>query len=114
GRVFTHRITDAELELGLLSVSVDLAAFGRFDTVRLADGSELEQVSAEPGHLAWGGPPGWLDDFRSGNLLAVTAAFDPPSGDEPTDATIHVRVLADAPTMTDALGAAVRAAYDRE
>lgn len=114
GRTFTHRLNAAECELEVLTVSVDLAAFGRFDVVRLADGSEVDQFSAEHGHLAWRGPDGWLDRFQPGDLLAVTAVFDPPVGGEPIDATVFIDVVADEPAMTDALAAAVRAGYDSE
>ncbi len=114
GRTFTHRLTDAEHELGVLAVSVDLAGFGRFDTVRLVDGTDVDQFSVESGHLGWRGPDGWLDVFRPGELLAVTAAFDPPRGDEPVEATITISVVADEPATTDTLTAVVRAAYDAE
>lgn len=112
GRVFTHRLNDLERQLGVLSVAVDLAAFGRFDSVRLADGTELEQFSGEPGHLAWKGPDGWLDRFQPGDLLVVSAEFTPPSGDEPVDATVTITVAAHEPTMTDALASLVWEAYD--
>ena len=112
-RTFTHRLNDMELELGILAVSVDLAAYGRFETVRLVDGTVVEQFSADRGHLAWRGPQGWLADFRPGQLLVVTAAFDPPLGDEPVEATVTFG-SADEPEMTDALAAALRAAYDDE
>ncbi len=114
GRTFTHRFSDAECELGVLTVSVDLAAYGRFDVVRLADGTEVDQFSVEHGHLAWRGPEGWLDRFRPGDLLGVTARFDPPVGDEPVDAIVVIDVVADEPAMTDALAAVVRTAYDAE
>lgn len=114
GRTFTHRVNDAELELEILTVSVDLAGYGRFDEVRLADGSVVDQFSVEDGHLAWRGPDGWLHNFRPGDLLAVTAAFEPPVGDEPVEATVTIGVVTDEPAMTDALAAAVRAAYDDE
>ncbi len=114
GRTFAHRFNDAERELGILTVSVDLAACGRFDFVRLADGTEVDQFSVEPGHLAWRGPDGWLDGFQPGDLLAVSATFDPPAGDEPVDAAVTIDVVADEPLMTGALAAAMRAAYDAE
>ncbi len=114
GRTFTHRFNDAERELEVLTVSVDLAAYGRFDVVRLADGTEIDQFSVEPGHLAWRGPDGWLDGFQPGDLLAVSARFDPPAGDEPVEATVAIDVVADEPLMTDALAVAIRAAYDAE
>jgi len=114
GRVFTHRFNEAEQELEVLTVSVDLAAYGRFDVIRLADGTELEQFSVERGHLAWRGPAGWLGAFAPGDLLAVTVAFDPPAGDEPVEATVTIEAIADEPEMTDALAEALRAAYDDE
>lgn len=114
GRTFTHRLGDVERDLQTLTVSVDLAAYMRFDTVRLPDGAELEQVSAEPGHLLWRGPDGWLAGFRDGDLLAVTAEFDPPVGDEPVLAIITIKAVADEPSMSDDLAVAVRAAYDEE
>ena len=114
GRRFTHRFNEVESELQVLSASVDLAGFGRFDVVRLADGSEIEQFSVESGHLAWRGPDGWLDGFRPGDLLAVSAVFEPPGGEEPVEATITIGVVADAPAMTDALPLALRGAYDDE
>lgn len=114
GRTFTHRLNDGERELGMLTVSVDLAAFDRFDVVRLEDGGEVELVSAEPGHLAWRGPDGWLDGFEPGDLLAVSAVFDPPVGDEPVVATIDVRAVAGEPQLTELMAASVRAAYDDE
>ncbi|MGE0305930.1 MAG: YecA family protein [Acidimicrobiia bacterium] len=114
GRTFTHQFNDAERELEVLTVSVDLAAYERFDTVRLADGTEIEQFSVERGHLAWSGPSGWLDAFQPGDLLAVSATFDPPVGDEPVEAVITIDVIAGAPMMTDELATALRAAYDSE
>lgn len=114
GRTFTHRFNDAERELGILTVSVDLAAYGRFDIVRLADGTEIDQFSIEPGHLAWRGADGWLDGFQPGDLLGVSATFDLPAGDEPVEATVSIDRVADEPLMTVALAAAMRAAYDAE
>lgn len=114
GRAFTHRLTENEHEIGVLSASFDLAAFGRFDVVRLPGGDELQQVSARDGHLAWMGPEGWLDAFQPGGLLAVTAAFELPAGNEPVEATVTITVVADEPAMTDDLTTAVRAAYDAE
>jgi hypothetical protein len=114
GRMFTHRLNDGERELGMLTVSVDLAAFERFDVVRLVDGGEIDQVSAEPGHLAWRGPDGWLDGFEPGDLLSVSAVFDSPVGDEPVQATIDVRAVAGEPPLTESLVASARAAYADE
>ena len=49
GRTLLHRLTDAEVELGVLSAGFDLGAFARFDNVRLTDGSVVEQFSVERG-----------------------------------------------------------------
>jgi hypothetical protein len=114
GRTFTHRLTDVELELGFLTVSVDLAAFGRFDVTRLADGTELDQFSVEAGHLAWSGRDGWLDGFQPGELIAVSAVFDPPKDDGLVEATITVDALTDEPPVTDEFASAVRGAYHDE
>ncbi len=114
GRTFTHRYNDAERELGILTVSVDLAAYRRFDIVRLADGTEIDQFSVAPGHLAWRGPDGWLDGFEPGDLLAISAAFDLPAGEELVEATVTIGVVADEPLMTSPLATNLRAAYDVE
>ncbi len=114
GRMFTHRLNEVERELGVLTASVDLAGFGRFDVVRLADGSEIDQFSVESGHLAWRGPDGWLDGFRPGDLLAVSALFDPPVGEERVEATITISIVADDLAITEALPRALRHAYDDE
>lgn len=113
-RVLTHRFNEAERELGALTVSVDCAGFTRFDTVRLADGTELEQFSVEPHHVVWHGPDGWLDRFQPGDLVALTATFESPRSDEWIDATIAIELLDHEPEATPDLLAAVRAAYDRE
>lgn len=114
GRTFTHRFNDAERELEFISVSVDLAGFQRFDSVKLADGSELEQVSFDRGHLGWHGPEGWLSAFQPGDLLAVTAEFTPPRGDEAVDAVISIELIDDELELGAGLATAVRAAYDDE
>ncbi len=114
GRTFTHRFNDSEREMGVLSISVDIAGYQRFDSVRLADGTELEQFSVEHGHMAWRGPEGWLGGFTADDLLAVTAEFTTPSGDQRVDATVTIRVVADSPAVTGELTSAVRAAYDAE
>ena len=72
-RTFTHRFNDAERDLGILTVSVDLAGYGRFDEVHLPDGTAVDQFSVEHGHLAWRGPDGWLEEFQPGDLLVVNA-----------------------------------------
>lgn len=114
GRTFTHRFNEIERDLQMLTVSVDLPAFGRFDTVQLADGREIDQFSAEYGHLAWRGPDGWLDAFQPGDLLAVTAAFTPPAGVEEIVAAISLTVVTAEPSLPADLAADVHTAYADE
>ena len=114
GRTFTVRLNQFQRADGILAVSVDLAGFQRFESVRLADGTELDQFSVENGHLAWAGPSGWLDGFSDGELLAVTAEFTAPTGGEPVDATITIRAIDEPAAPTEELIATVRAAYEAE
>ncbi len=114
GRTFTHRLNDSERELGVISICVDIAGYQRFDSVRLADGTELEPFSVEDGHMAWHGPAGWLGGFNADDLLAFTAEFTAPSGDERVDATVTIRVVAEPAAVPGELVSAVRAAYDAE
>ncbi len=101
--VLTHRITEAELVVGSLScVGNDLAGFAwrgdvsidgpgpgvgsptraasvappSPDPAREGSGSALAVMSVEPGHVAWEGPPGWLDHLRPGDLVAVRVGAD--------------------------------------
>lgn len=112
---FTHRLTDAEAELGVLTVGFDLGAFGRFETVRLSDGTELDQFSADVDHLGWHGPEGWLTRFDPCDLLACTVTVD--AGDDgfsgPIEATVAIDVVADDPDAADAEVERVRAGYDK-
>jgi hypothetical protein len=111
---FTHRLTDAEAAMGVLTVGFDLGAFGRFHTVRLRDGTELDQYSADVDHLAWHGPEGWLDRFDPGDLLALAVTVD--VGEDwhrgPIEATVTIEVVADEPHATGAVVERVRAGYD--
>ncbi|MFV0260034.1 MAG: YecA family protein [Acidimicrobiales bacterium] len=114
GTTLTHRLTSLETELGVLTVSFDLAAFGRFDPVRLADGTELDPFSVEPGHLAWGGPDDWLARFDPGDLLAVTVTVPPATGGagDPIEATVTLDRVPDTPPVTDRAVEIVRGGYD--
>jgi SEC-C motif len=114
GRTFTHRFNEGEAELDILTAGFDLGAFARFDTVRLADGTELDQFSVERTHLAWRGPEGWLAAFTPGDLLAVTATVSAPDGGavEPVEATVTIERLVDEPELRDEAVRAVRDAYD--
>ncbi len=113
GRVFTHRLNEAEAELGLLSVAFDLGALARIDTVRLSDGTELDQFSVEHHHLGWRGPNGWLDRFAPGDLLGFTVSFDSDGTDgELVEATVTIAVIPDEAAPTGEVVEHVRAAYD--
>ena len=101
GIVLTHVLTDAEVAVGALTVSVDLAGFGRIAEPSL-DGEPLECVSLEPGQVMWTGDEGWLERFPVGATLAVTVD---------ADGGVEIEPLPDAPPVDDALVAALRRAY---
>ncbi|MFI5040779.1 MAG: YecA family protein [Acidimicrobiales bacterium] len=105
GVVMTHRLSDTERRLGLLNTSFDLAAFVRRDELRLPDGRDIELYSDEPGHLAWGGPEGWLDGHGVDELLAVRV------GD---DGVVSVDSVREEPAPDATLVARLRRAYDLE
>jgi hypothetical protein len=75
GIVLTHVVNESEKAIGALTVSFDLAGFGGVAELSI-DGVPVEPVSAEPGHLAWWGPDGWLDRFAVGTVLAVRVGPD--------------------------------------
>jgi hypothetical protein len=52
GIVLTSVLSESERAIGALTVSFDLAGFGRVPEPTF-DGEPLEPVAAEPGHLAW-------------------------------------------------------------
>ncbi|MFN3214921.1 MAG: YecA family protein [Acidimicrobiales bacterium] len=76
--VLTHRINEAEIELGaLMCVANDLALFSHHDDLWLTDGSELDVFSLDDDHLGWGQrESGWLAGFAVGDLLAVRVDTD--------------------------------------
>ncbi|MEI2784989.1 MAG: hypothetical protein V9E82_04700 [Candidatus Nanopelagicales bacterium] len=78
GKFFTHRLTDAELDLQVLTVSVDLAVLVIFGDVRLADGREVEQFSVETEASAWRGPDGSAAGYSVDDLLVVRASSPHP------------------------------------
>jgi SEC-C motif len=104
GIVLTHVLTPAERGVGALTVSFDLAGFARVDEVTF-EGQPLAVVSAEPGHLAWMGPEGWLDRFDAGTVLAVRVDA---GGD------IRLDPLPASPAVDPDLVAALRRVYDNE
>lgn len=113
---FTHRLHDAEAQIGVLGVAFDLGALERIDVVRLPDGTEIEQFSVEAHHLGWRGPEGWLAGFEPGDLLAFTVALDNDGSDgiddEMVEATVTITVVADEPPVADDVVGFVRAGYE--
>jgi hypothetical protein len=105
GAVLTHRLSDSERQLGVLTVSFDLAGFARHDDLCLAGGAAVTVCSDQPGHTAWGGPDGWLDQFAAGTLLAVRVG---------PDSVVSIDTVREEPAWDDELVARVRHVYDRE
>ncbi len=113
GTTFTHRLTEAEVELGVLSAAFDLGAWALVDTVRLPDGTELDQFSVEAHHLAWKGPQGWLDRFEPGDLLGLGLSLETDgTHGEPVEATVTIEAIAVEPDLSDETVQFVRRAYD--
>ncbi len=113
GKVFTHRFNEVEAELGLLSVAFDLGALARIDTVRLSDGTELDQFSVEQHHRGWRGPDGWLDRFEAGDLLGFAVSLENDGTDgELVEATVTITVVPDETAPAREVVEHVRAAYD--
>ena len=105
GIVLTHALTEVERDLGIVTVSFDLAGFRRRDDLSLAGGEEIEVFSAEPGHLAWKGPDGWLDGFEADAVLAVRID---------DGGIVSLDAVADTPVVDRALVDRLRAVYDLE
>jgi hypothetical protein len=102
GIVLTHVLSESEQAIGALAVSFDLAGFGGIEEPSIG-GEPVEPVSAEPGHLAWWGPDGWLDRFKAGTVLAVRVG---------PDGAINLQPLPETPAADPELVAAVRQVYD--
>jgi hypothetical protein len=105
GLVLTHRLSELEQEIDCLAVEVDLVGFARLgDVIYTVDGVELHVWSAEPGHVAWRGPDGWLRRFAADDVLAVRVDAD----------VVRMEVLAGIPPEDGDLVRRVRAVYDTE
>ncbi|GEM_PF-209524 len=104
GIVLTHRLSEAEQATDSLTVGVDLAGFGREEPHLTNLGEALSTFSLQPGHLAWGGPEGWLRRFEAGSLLALSIEAE----------TVSIDVQAHDVPGDPALVALVRTAYDTE
>ncbi len=76
GIALTRRLSDAEQATNALNAAFDLAAFTEHDELSLPDGEFVCRLSVEPGHIAWVGPQGWLDDFEVGACVAVRVDSD--------------------------------------
>lgn len=74
GRVFTHRLTAAEVETGMVATLPDLTIvdFSRSE-LRLDDGSGLLVANYDEELVAGAfvGPTGWLDGFGAGDVLGL-------------------------------------------
>ena len=101
--VLTHRLSAPEREMDVLFCTVDLAGFSWADAPTF-EGRELEPFSVDDGHLAWGGPDGWLERFPEGALLAVRVD---------ADGVVEIEVLQEPPQLDPALVKAVRDLYDQ-
>ena len=102
GLVLTHQLAAEEVELGALDDGADLAMFGYLadEGMPLHGGGRLVVRRAEhgydvpgPGTSSLDGPPGWLEEFQPGDVVALRysrgeavlerAAFpSDPDGDE--------------------------------
>jgi hypothetical protein len=82
GRTFTHRLTEGERASGMIPVNPDLWVLDSDIPmpVPLAGGGELdigfEETDEGAGAGAVLGPPGWLDGFAAGDLLAFSFGRD--------------------------------------
>lgn len=70
GRVLTHRLEAPERDTEVLD-PFDLIGFDRLAPLHLADGQPVELLPFGYDPPAWSGPPGWLNGFDAGSLLAV-------------------------------------------
>jgi len=102
GIVLTHVLSDAERESGALQVSFDLAGFVHVVDPTV-DGEGVDAISAEPGHLMWIGPEGWLDRFAPDTVLAVRVD---------RDERIDLEAIREPAPVDPASVAAVRRVYD--
>src|SRR5712691_4872241 len=104
GTVMTHRLSEAEAKIGIISATPDLAPFGRIDDLTLF-GARIES-SGDTDDLRWAGPEGWLGAFSPGDLLAFRLS-------EAGVVSIAVIPASEEPEQDPDLVARLRAAYDR-
>ena len=69
-RCFTHRLNDAEIEIGMLNASFDLPHLDACPSLFLADGRELDIVDVERTQCLLFRPDDWLAEFAPGDLIA--------------------------------------------
>ena len=116
GLVLTHRLTEEERSAGVIDAPFDLGLFSEWGDLSLDDGEPLAVLGFEPDELVWEGPPGWLDEFVAGALVAVRiepSAGGPDTGTLVIDAVDAVDAV-DEPAPDPALAERLRMAYDRE
>jgi hypothetical protein len=105
GTVMTHRLSEAEAKMGIITATPDLAPFGRIDDLTLSGGARIES-SGDTDDLRWAGPEGWLGAFSPGDLLAFRLS-------EAGVVSIAVVPATEEPEHDLDLVARLRAAYDR-
>jgi hypothetical protein len=105
GIVLTHRLTEAEAAVGVMSAGLDLAGFARREDLHLPGGADIDDFLLADGDREWQGPEGWLDAYRPGTLLTVRVA---------EDGTVGLAETPSEPGSDPALVARLRAVYDTE
>ena len=105
GTVMTHRLSEAEARLGMITATVDLAPFGRLGDLSLPGGTPIDAFM-DNGDLRWAGPEGWLEAFRPGDLLAFRLS-------EAGVVSISAIPASEEPEQDPGLVARLRATYDR-
>jgi SEC-C motif len=102
--VFTHRLTSDERDHNYLAAAVDLVCFEQAEVMYGPDGVEFEYRWLDQVGPAWQGPPGCLQSFPVGAVLAIRSNENGTS--------VFAEALATAPVVDDAAVVALRAVYD--
>lgn len=102
--VLTHCLTEKERATATLDAVFDLAGFTRWEDLCVPGGDPVDVVSDDRGQLEWVGPPGWLEPFGAGDLLAVRVS----------EAGVVDLVSVEYVPVDSALVERLRAVYDAE
>ena len=104
-RVLTRRLTEMEVEQGILIGAFDLESFRHHgDGLSSADGSHLHSTAGEGGVLVIDLSDGMLDGCAAGDVIAVTVDHA---------GTLSVERLDEPPEVTTDVIDALRTAYDQ-